>query len=529
MKPVTIETAGDQAEVFSFLANPASWPGNFVRVDVLETHGALVYLSGDMALKVKRAVKLAYLDFSTLELRHRFSQRELEINQPHAPDLYRAVVPITRESDGNLAIAGRGMPVEWAVEMRRFDQEQLLSHVATSTGVDRQLAITLGDMIASYQGKLKVADAASDPMPQICASLISALRSAPELHKADLVEQFSENMLRGLTATAGLREARAASGFVRRCHGDLHLGNIVMWHGRPVPFDAIEFDEGLATVDTLYDLAFLIMDLWRHRAHEAANVVLNRYLWRTGEPQNDEGLAALPLFLASRAGVRAMVALDRGRLGAGHRPDLEKHVRETLELAVELVTPKPPTLIAIGGLSGTGKSTVAGSIAPYVGAAPGALHLRTDLERKRMAGVGEFDHLPADEYTAQSSAITYARVLERARLALTAGHSVIVDAVSARPDERRALAELAAGSGVRFHGLWLDALPDNLKSRVSARVRDASDATAEVVEQQLQIDVGHIDWVRVPADGSPATVLASAWRALDLPVNLRSGAISSPA
>jgi len=508
---------GEQAEVLAFLARPSAWPNAPERVEVIETHGALVFLAGEDALKVKRAVRLSYLDFSTLEARHRFSNRELEINRPHAPELYSCVVPITREADGTLRIDGAGTPVEWAVKMRRFGQDQLMSHVVDQTGADRRLASALGDMVAAYHAKLQPAACARDPMPATCAALMSSLETAAGGRLANVVQRFGDSMHSSLTASAGVREARVKAGCIRRCHGDLHLANIVLIDGQPVPFDAIEFDEAMATIDTLYDLAFLIMDLWRHGAVAAANTVLNRYLWRTGEACDLDGLAALPLFLGARAGVRALVAIDRARLGAERGRDLTQHAGETLELGIKMMTPERPRLIAIGGLSGTGKSTLAAAIAPLIGAAPGAVHLRSDLERKRLAGVDELERLPSSAYTPQSSAMTYERLLTRAHRALAAGHSVVVDAVYARDEERRAVTQLAASLGVPLQGLWLEAPSDLMTSRVSARRDDASDATVDVVEQQRRLDTGEIDWTRLTTAGSPGDVEIAARRALGLP------------
>lgn len=497
----------DQSEVRAFLASGAAWPETRVKVDVIETHGACVYLAGEEALKLKRAVRLPYFDFATLEARRRFCEREIELNRPHAPDIYLGIVPITREPDGTLALGGSGAVVDWVVRMRRFGQDQLLSHVIEAGCCDRALAEALADMANMLHEHADRRPAAGDPMYRVCGGLIAALQSRRHSGKSGILGAFVEGIGHQLRASADIRTHRAVSGFVRRCHGDLHLGNIVLWNGKPVPFDALEFDEGLATIDTLYDLAFLVMDLWRRGARTAANQVLNHYLWRSGDILDVRGLKALPLYLGARAGVRAMVGLDLAALGGECPQDLGAQSAQTLELAAGLLMQPAPRLIAIGGLSGTGKSTVAAALAPEIGAVPGALHLRSDMERKRLAGVEHFERLRATAYRPAVNALVYSRVLARARSALMAGHSVIIDAVSAKPEERAEIEELARDAQVPFEGIWLEAEAGVIKDRVSARKDDASDATIAVVEQQLRYDTGEITWRRVAASGPAAAVI----------------------
>jgi predicted kinase len=292
---------------------------------------------------------------------------------------------------------------------------------------------------------------------------------------------------------------------VRRCHGDLHLGNIVLRGGRPLLFDAIEFDEAIATVDTLYDLAFLLMDLDRHGQRPAANVVLNRYLWRDGDDLSLRGLQALPLFLGCRAGIRAMVTAERAAQEQSDAAERDReHARALLRAALGYLEPVPPRLVAVGGLSGTGKTTLAAALAPELGPAPGAVHVRSDLERKNLFGVDETVRLPARSYTPEASAEVYAILLRKARLALAAGQSVIVDAVYSTPEERATIEALAAELGLPFQGLWLIAGSETLVARVAARRNDASDANPEVVQQQLTWEVGALSpaWRLLDAGGS---------------------------
>jgi len=298
---------------------------------------------------------------------------------------------------------------------------------------------------------------------------------------------------------------------VRRGHGDLHLGNIALIDGKPVAFDAIEFDPLIAAGDVLYDLAFLLMDLVERRLPAPANIVLNRYLAETRRADDLDALAALPLFLSLRAAIRAKVTAARlDQAAAGARAGLAKSARTYFALACDLIAPAPPMLVAVGGLSGSGKSLLARALAPELRPVPGAVTLRSDVERKLAFGVGETDRLPPEAYAPAVGVAVYATLTDKARRALRAGHSAIVDAVFAAPDERIAIEQVAAEAAVAFRGLFLTADVATRVRRVGARRRDASDADAAVARRQEDYALGDIDWARVDATGTPAETLARA-------------------
>jgi aminoglycoside phosphotransferase family enzyme/predicted kinase len=499
-----------QAEVFAFLKSPAAWPGKPRSVETIETHGAVVFLAGGDVLKIKRAVKLPYLDFSTLDARRHFCQREIALNGGAAAGIYRDCLPITREASGALAIAGQGQPVEWAVRMHRFAQDALLSNVVARGELSNARAETLADAVFAYHRAAPAIVGKDDHMAATAAGVLTSLARFQDGRIDEPRQRLAPLIEAQLARSAAIRKSRAEAGHVRRCHGDLHLANIVLWRERPVLFDALEFDEALATIDTLYDLAFLIMDLDRHSARVQANTILNRYLWRSGDIRDLQGLAALPLYLGLRASIRALVALHRAEAGAEGRDAAHAHARETLEAAITDLTPPPAALIAVGGLSGTGKTTLAHSLAPTLGAAPGALVLRSDLERKALSQVEPTDRLPPSAYTPSFAQAVYARVIDRAEAALKAGHSVILDAVFAKEEERRGAEALAARLGVAFQGLWLEGAAGMLKARVAGRVADASDATPEIVEKQFGYETGPITWARIDASDTPDKTLAAA-------------------
>lgn len=474
-----------------------------------ETHGARVFVGPQRALKIKRAVRYTYMDFSTLEKRHAALRRELEINRPAAPEIYLGLVPITEANDGTLALAGAGRTVEWALEMRAFRQQDLLAEIAAKAPFGPELAAATADAVLDMHREAAPALVPPGGLDRIVAELAEALpASAGTIDAAEAVA-LTHDLAAEHARLAPLLDSRRRDGHVRRCHGDLHLANIVLWKGKPVPFDALEFDEALATIDVLYDLAFLLMDLDRRDRRADANAILNRYLWRSGTASDLDALAALPLFLALRAGIRAMVATQKAALSdaaGAARAEAVGYFRA----AQSYLLPAPPTLVAIGGLSGTGKSTLGAALAPALGRAPGAIHLRSDLERKALAGVDALDRLPPSAYTPAAAAAVYARLLERARHVLDAGHSVVLDAVYARPEERAEIEALAAAHADRVAFIWLDAPADVLRDRVAARRADASDATPDVVDRQLARGVGDVGWTRIEAGASAAATFALA-------------------
>jgi aminoglycoside phosphotransferase family enzyme/predicted kinase len=495
-----------QELVMEFLADPATHGGAAVRR--LDTHAAAVFLAGAHALKIKRAVKYPFLDFSTLEKRKVACEAEIEANRALAPQLYRGVVAITR-GGGGLCIGGDGEPVEWAVEMTRFDENQTLDHLAEAGEIDAALADALGRAVAkAHNDAPAVKDANfAGSLREIAAQNEEDLVKASKLFAPAAVSALVEATRRALDKTRTMLDARERDGLVRRCHGDLHLGNIVRIDNRPVLFDALEFDRTLATTDVLYDLAFLLMDLIERGLTRQANVVFNRYLNETRRDGDLDALAALPLFLSLRAAIRAKVTAMRSKHAAN-----ENSARDYFALAGQLLRPVKPMLVAVGGLSGTGKSVLAGQLAAGILPALGAVWLRSDVERKAMFGLAETDKLPQAAYAREVTAKIYASLAAKARRVLAAGHSAIVDAVFADPRERADIKQ-AAGDAV-FHGLFLTASLDVRIARVGARKADASDADARVAQAQEQYDLGAMTWRQVDASGTPEATLANAQAAL---------------
>ena len=502
-----------QENVFALLADPATHSGAAVRR--IDTHAASVFLAGEQAYKIKRAVLFPFLDYTTLAKRKAACEAELAVNRPFAAEIYLRVVAITRQ-DGRLSLGSPGEPVEWAVEMRRFDENATLDHLADRGKIDFPLADALARAMAAAHANAPVVEA--PPWTQALARFIeqndAAFREMPHLFSAIEAHALTTASRAALDRVRPLLHARGTRGLVRRGHGDLHLGNIALIDGRPVPFDAIEFDPLIAAGDVLYDLAFLLMDLTERGLMKAANVVLNRYLAETRRESDLDALGALPLFMSLRAAIRAKVTAARlENADAAKRPAIAQAATAYFRLASQLNTPQEATLIAIGGLSGTGKSLLAHELAADLLPAPGAVLLRSDVERKGLFGVPETERLPAEAYDAASTRRVYAALVDKARRVLAAGHSAIVDAVFAADEERAGIAA-ATPSRARFQGLFLAADLATRLARVGARHHDASDADVHVARHQESYDLGSLNWARVDASGTPEDTLRHARAAL---------------
>jgi len=510
-----MQDESSQAAVIAFLADPATHGG--AAVERLSTHAAHIFLAGERAYKLKRAVKLPFLDFATAETRRAMLEAELQLNRVSAPSLYLEVLPICAGPSGALKFGGDD-PIDWVLVMRRFPAGALLDDMAKRGAITEAMIESLAGAVAALHAQAPVVRGPiGAAFRAVAMDNITALRAGAA--DQTVVDKIAGDLRATLDTVSDHLDRRAAAGFVRRCHGDLHLGNIALIDGAPTPFDALEFDPALATGDVYYDLAFLLMDL-RHRGLDRlANVLLNRYVGITGDV---DGLRALALFQAVRACVRAKVgAIAAGQGSARAVPGVSlgaasgaasETTADYLALAARDLPPAAPTLIGIGGLSGTGKSAAARGLAAHVAPLPGAVVLRSDVIRKQVCGINETTRLPRDAYTPELSARVYETLMREAGRILDSGWSVIADAVFAKEDERRALDSLARGKNRRFFGIWLDAPADVRAARVGARRNDASDADAAVVAMQSRYDLGDMSWTRCDAGGTREDTLRNALR-----------------
>ncbi|MBO3758148.1 bifunctional aminoglycoside phosphotransferase/ATP-binding protein [Ciceribacter sp. L1K22] len=484
----------DQSDAIAFLQSPETY-GLSEDIRRIETHISIVFLAGDRAYKLKRAIRLPYVDFSSLALRRTYCEREVDLNGRATPELYLGVRVITRQADGSLAFDGPGEPLDIVVEMVRFSQQDLFDRMAADGKLTLALMEETATIIAGFHATAPVVRETSGSQNMAGVLTINEAGFATShVFDTESVTELTGTFRRVWADHARTLDEREKAGKVRLCHGDLHLRNIVMSPAGPRLFDCIDFNDQIATVDVLYDLAFLLMDLW-HRGHaDLASIVMNRYLDQTAD---EEGYPLLPFFMAVRAAVRAHVTATQVEEGAGDLGKLARSARSYFALAESLLAPRQPHFVVVGGLSGTGKSTVSERLAPLVGGAPGARIEESDRIRKAMFGVSPNERLPLAAYQENVSQKVYDALREKAERLLMAGGTVIINAVFDREEERSATEALAAKLGVPFTGIWLEADSETLASRVISRHKGPSDANLDVLHRQLLRDPGDLRWHRI--------------------------------
>ena len=444
-----------------------------LRAELVETHISWVLLTGNNAYKIKKPVLLPFVDYGTLQARRHFCEEELRLNRRLAPSLYLGVTRITGTHRAP-ALDGPGPVLEYAVRMRRFAQgalfgEQLEAGTLAGRDIDR-LALLLAD----FHGRLASADLANGfaSAERRRTVAVAALEGARPLASQAEQAQLQAWLETEAAVLAPLWTLRQKDGHVRECHGDLHLDNLVSLDGGVAAFDCIEFDPALRWIDVLDDIAFPVMDFSARGRRDFAFRLLNQWLDRTGD---HAALPALRFSLVYRALVRAQVEHLRG---AGH----EAAARRYLETALSWARPGQPRLFITHGLPGAGKTFESQRVLER----EGAIRLRSDVERKRLFGLGMLEDSRArglDLYSQDATARTYAQLFATARVALQAGYPVILDAAFLRCAERMQALALARELGVPFSIVDCDAPPHVLRERLLARQGDASEADIAVLDR----------------------------------------------
>lgn len=472
------------SQLIDSLLDPAAYPHAVGEVTLVETHISWLLLAGAFAYKVKKPLKLDFLDFSTLERRKFYCEEEIRLNRPWAPAIYLDVVPITI-ADGQPHVAGDGRPVEFAVRMRRFDERLRLDRQLEDGDLSAADMKELGHAIAARHEGASRASMSRQRYLRLTREFIfdnfDALDGAIEPAQLGPLREWT---LAELERVENLIAERFDEGFVRDCHGDLHLANLVRLPDGITTFDCIEFSDGLRQIDVVCDIAFLVMDLVERGRHDLAAHFLNRYLERCGDYP---GVALLSLFFVYRCLVRAKVAVIRSRerdvKGEAEADLAEAH--QYCDMAARQAAPRPTLLIVMTGLSGSGKTRVSNELM----AAMPAIRIRSDVERKRLYGLAETESsgsaVGGGIYTAQAGRRVYARLMDLAREVLLSGHNVIVDAAFLRRSDRRAALELAEQCGCTAVLVEVSAPASILRERVLARAADASEARLDVLEHQL--------------------------------------------
>ena len=503
-----VQTLSDLDDISHFLRAHVG-----ASAQVIDTHISRVVIGAERAYKIKKPVSFSYLDFSTREKRAAACENEVAINRRTAPHIYLGARRITRESDGSLALDGAGETIETIVEMRAFDQADLFDAMAQRGALTAEHMTRLTERLVVFH---REAQAGTDiggakAMAQILALDEGALAGSG-LATPERIAHFESALREKLNALAPLLDSRARTGKVRRCHGDLTLRNICLFEGEPTPFDAIEFDARLATIDILYDLAFLLMDLIHRGVAGHANLVFNRYLDAADET---DGLSALPFFMAVRASIRAHVTATQAKSAQGDKAArLMTEAQDYFVLAERLIAPREKELVAVGGFSGSGKSTLAAALAPHLGLAPGARVLSSDRIRKALHGVEPTQRLPPEGYAPDVSERVYADMRRAAARILARGGAVVADAVFDRADLAASIEQVARDADVKFTGFWLEASRENMARRIEARRGDPSDATIDVLDMQMKKGAAPEGWRKLDTARERSAISAEALAAI---------------
>ena len=476
------------------LQNPQLYEHPVAGFEILETHISWVLLTGSYAYKIKKPVDLGFADFTTLDKRRRYCHEELRLNRRLAPDLYLEVVTITGSIE-QPALDGDGEIIDYAVKMHQFPQENLLDRLTKRGELNKRQIDAMADTIAAFHHEIDTAAASSElGSPQQVGAwaeqnftqmrpLLSEQQDIEQLDQLHAWTQRTEQDLHNALT------ARKTQGFIRECHGDMHLGNMVLIDDQVVIFDCIDFNEELRWIDVMSEIAFIFMDLYDHNQAALAHRLLDRYLTQTGDYA---GLAVLFYYLVYRALVRAkidLLRLDQHSLSTQQTATVLRDYQKYVALAQLFAEPKKPLLLITHGLSASGKSTLAARLVERLG----AVRIRSDVERKRL-----FD-LPADAatgsdlaqgiYTTDATRRTYERLVMLAECLIKAGFSAIIDATCLKHWQRNVFQECAQGLGVAFVILDLEAPIETLRARIQQRQslhNDPSEADINVLEAQQQ-------------------------------------------
>ncbi|MDD2917770.1 bifunctional aminoglycoside phosphotransferase/ATP-binding protein [Rhodoferax sp.] len=481
----------DLPRVIDALLDPARYPGDVRRVELVQTHISWVLLAGDFAYKIKKPVKLSFLDFSTLALRHRYCLDELRLNRRFAPDLYLDVVGIFNTPQ-DPQWQGSGAPIEYAVKMHRFEESSRLDHVCARGELQAAHLSALADAVVAFHQAAAVAPNGSyfgsgqHILQPALDNFTDLLRFLPEAGLQNRLVALRHWTQAQFDQLAPLMQARQQAGRVRECHGDLHLANMVLIDGRVQLFDCIEFNEDLRWIDVASEIAFVYIDLLEHQQPGLADWLLDEVLSRSGDY---EAARVLRFYAVYRAMVRAKVAALRRVQIQGDTDEVEAYVA----LAERLLAPPPARLVITHGLSGCGK-TVASDALLQTDPHASTLRLRSDVQRKRLFGLApgaaSGSGVGAGIYAFEAHERTYAHLREQAALLLQAGWSVVVDAAFLKRADRDAFRLLAQQMGADFSILAPQASPEQLRQRILARSaagHDASEATMAVLAQQMQV------------------------------------------
>ena len=506
----------DQSAVIAALSTPEAYGfKSSHKIFVKETNISDIFLTGEKAYKLKRGVKYPYVDYSSPEKRLAACRRELEICERFTPGFCIGVEEVVADKKGRIFLRSvcsdkNAEVVDYLLVMHEFEENHLFENMVDKGDLDRFEMMDTAEKIFDLHQKAEVI-MSRNPVDIIRGRIYennAMIRCfVPDLFDEEDVDALEKEQLEALENNRELLLKRQADGKIRWCHGDLTLRNLAMWNGQVIPFNPIEFYDDLTQIDTMYDFAFLLVEMESKGQRRLASILLNHYLALSADW---DGIPVLPLFLSCRAAVNAYVFAQRSSeiKDKSESMLMANRAFEQLVIAKRFLENKKPILVACGGLSGSGKSRIARESAPFIGNPPGAVIVRDDVLRKNMMNTGLEEKLNTADYTSEMEERVFQKVCEKCRYILASGQSVVADALFHKPEQRRAIEALAREMNVDFKGLWVDAPLEVRIERVTMRKRNPSDVkTAEELKKQLDIDVGEVTWDKIDTSGDRMTTL----------------------
>jgi len=497
------------------MLQPEFYSHTVEKCQLIETHISWVILTGQFAYKIKKPANFGFLDFSSLEKRKFYCEEELRLNRRLAPDIYLAVIPITGDKN-DLELNGEGNVLEYAVKMKQFPQEIELDNVLNRGELNNQIIDSTAALISDFHQKIDIADESSGygkpgtvfkPIKENIDQIRERITDKTTLTMLEQIEHWSEDTFNQLKPVLNERKQ---SGFIRECHGDLHLRNLAWYKNKPLAFDCLEFNPDFRWIDVISEIAFLIMDLADHQQPGLAQRFLNQYLAISGDYA---GCRVLTFYLVYRAMVRAKVDAIRAQqqgISPQDANDAMAEFKNYLELALKYTQAKTPLVMITRGVSGSGKSTITGPLSEKLA----AIRIRSDVERKRLFNINPQQNNNNDIaqgiYSKEATEKTYLKLLELAETVIKSGFPVIIDATFSTYAQRKLFKTLANRHQLRFVILEFTAAEETLRQRVAKRENDVSDADIDVLNNQLK------HWQALEADEKEYAVTINTEKTQDI-------------